>query len=118
LTVAENLHYTGFILEKLSTSANSRRSLEEALELLTEALRIRKLHLVESHPDLEETLLCLGRTHHKLGNFGDALHFLTDAVKARDDRLGSMHARMDDADALIQVGQLQQQSGKLVCDKK
>jgi len=112
LTIAENLHYTGFILEKMSTSANSRRGLEEALELSTEALRIRKLHLVESHPDLEETLLCLGRTHHKLGNFGDALHFLTDAVKARDDRLGSMHARMDDADALIQVGQLQQQAGK------
>jgi tetratricopeptide (TPR) repeat protein len=112
LTIAKNLHYTGFILEKTSSSTNSRRSLEEALELLTEALRIRKLHLVESHPDLEETLLCLGRAHQKLGNFGDALHFLTDAVKARDDRLGSMHARMDDADTLIQVGQLQQQSGK------
>jgi tetratricopeptide (TPR) repeat protein len=112
LTIAENLHCTSFILEKLSDSMNNRQGLEEALELSTEALRIRKLHLVLSHPDLEETLLCLGRTHYKLGNFVDALHFLTDAVKARNNRLGSMSPRMDDADTLIQVGQLQQQSGK------
>jgi tetratricopeptide (TPR) repeat protein len=113
LTIAENLHYTSFTLEKISDSLNSRRSLEEALEFSTEALRIRKLHLVHSHPDLEETLLCLGRTHHKLGHFGDALHFLADAVKARNNRLGNMLPRMDDADTLLQVGQLQQQSGKI-----
>ncbi len=112
LTIAENLHCTGFLLEKLSDSMNSRQGLDEALELTTEALRIRKLHLVQSHPDLEETLLCLGRTHLKLGNFVDALHFLTDAVKARDNRMGTMFPRMDDADTLLQVGQLQQQSGK------
>ena len=112
MTIAENLHYTGFILEKMSDSATSRQRLEEALESLTEALRVRKLHLLVCHSDLEETLLCLGRTHQKLGNIGDALHFLTDAVKARDDRLGSRHARIDDADALVRLGQLQQQSGK------
>lgn len=86
--------------------------LEEALEQLTEALRIRKLHLVGSHPDLEETLLCLGKVHHKLGNIGDALTLHTEAVKAREARLGSKkHTHMDDDDA-FRLGQLQQQSGQ------
>ncbi|KAL7554545.1 hypothetical protein ACHAWF_018004, partial [Thalassiosira exigua] len=109
LTLAENLHRTGFVLEKMS---ESKSQLDEALELLLEALRIRRLHLVGCHPDLEETLLCLGRAHHKLGNIGDALDFLTKAVKAKETRLGRNHARMDDADALLQVGQLHQQSGQ------
>eukprot|EP00578_Thalassiosira_sp_NH16_P030950 CAMPEP_0181081522 /NCGR_PEP_ID=MMETSP1071-20121207/3144_1 /TAXON_ID=35127 /ORGANISM="Thalassiosira sp., Strain NH16" /LENGTH=568 /DNA_ID=CAMNT_0023163069 /DNA_START=23 /DNA_END=1727 /DNA_ORIENTATION=+ len=112
LTIAGNLHATGFILEKLSDISNSDHQLVEALELTAEALRIRKLHLVESHPDLEETLLLIGRVHHKLGNIHDALTFLTDAAKARDVRLGRNHRHMDDANALLEVGQLQQQSGQ------
>ena len=114
LTVSENLHLTGFVLEKLSESADAdRNNLDEALDLLTEALRIRKLHLVDTHPELEETLLCLGKVHNKLGNTKDALVFMTAAVKARDVRLGrGTHARLDDAEALLQVGHLQQQSGE------
>ena len=112
LTISENLHNTGFILEKMSDSPKNQHQLDEALEQLTEALRIRRLHLVGSHPDLEETLLCLGKLHHRLGHIGDALNFLTEAVRARDVRLGRKHARMDDADALLQVGQLHQQSGQ------
>lgn len=114
LTLAENLHQTASLLEKINNDESSvdQHHLDETLELLTEALRIRKLHLTEGHPDLEETLLCLGRVHHKRGNIGDALNFLTDAIKARDIRLGRKHARIDDADALLQVGQLQQQSGQ------
>jgi tetratricopeptide (TPR) repeat protein len=112
LTLAENFHYTGYILERMSDSIKSRRGLEEALELSTEAFRIRTLHLAENHPDLEETLLCLARTHKKLGNVGDSLHFLTRAIKARNNRLDSVGASMDDADALIQLGQLQQQAGQ------
>lgn len=113
LTIAANFHHTGFVLEKISDMPNSRHGLEEALELLTESFRIRRLHLVDSHSDLEESLLCLGRVHHKLGNIGDALHFLTDAVKSRDIRFGRTHLIVDDADAHLRVGQLQQQSGKL-----
>lgn len=113
LTIAENLHQCGFILETLSGSPSYQNQLDEAHDLLTEALRIRKLHLVESHPDLEETMLCLGRVHHKLGHRRNALNFLTAAVRARDARLGRRNARLDDADALLQVGQLQQQSGNL-----
>ena len=142
LTIAGNLHATGFILEKLSDISNSDHQLVEALELTAEALRISedisfhlsyiyiyicssthnfttfilsyfsptgKLHLVESHPDLEETLLLIGRVHHKLGNIHEALTFLTDAAKARDVRLGRNHRHMDDANALLEVGQLQQQ---------
>ena len=112
LTIAENLHQCGFILEKLSESPSSHNQLDEAHDLLAEALRIRRLHLVDSHPDLEETMLCLGRVHHKLGHRRNALNFLTGAVRARDARLGRKHARLDDADALLQVGQLQQQSGE------
>jgi len=112
LTIAENFHYTGYILERISDSIKSRRRLEEALELSTEAFRIRTLHLAENHPDLEETLLCLARTHKKLGNVGDSLHFLTRAIKARNNRLDNVRASIDDADALIQLGQLQQQSGQ------
>lgn len=112
LTIAENLHYTGYILERMSDSIESRRELEEALELSTEAFRIRTLHLSENHPDLEETLLCLARTHKKLRNNGDSLHFLTRAIKARNNRLDNVRASIDDADALIQLGQLQQQSGQ------
>jgi len=100
------------MLEKMSDSPGRQHYLEEALEQLTEALRIRKLHLVGSHPDLEETLLCLGKVHHKLGNINEALNFLPEAIRARDVRLGRKHARMDDADALLQVGQLHQQSGQ------
>ena len=112
LTIAENLHQTGSLLEKLTGEDESQHQLDETLELLTEALRIRKIHIAESHPDLEETLLCLGRVHHKRGNVRNALAFLTDAIKARDIRLGRKHAHMDDGDALLQVGHLQQQSGQ------
>lgn len=115
LTVAETLHRTGFVLEKMNdfpTSQHHQAELEDALDLLTEALRIRKIHMGDLHPDLEETLLCLGRVHHKLGNIGHALDFLTDAVKARDARLGRKNVKLEDADALLQVGQLQQQSGQ------
>jgi len=108
LVIAENLHQTGFLLEKIAPADQ----LDETLEQLTEALRVRKLHLADGHPDLEETLLCLGRVHHKRGNIKNALNFLIDAIKARDKRLGRKHARIDDADALLQVGQLQQQSGQ------
>ena len=112
LTLSENLHRTGYVLEKMSDTPSDQYQLDEALELLTEALRIRKMHLVGSHPDLEETHLCLGKVHHKLGNIGEALSYLIEAVKARDDRLGRKHQRMDDADALLQVGQLHQQAGQ------
>lgn len=113
LKIAANLFGIGFVLEKISDSTNSRHRLCEALELLTESFRIRRLHLVKSHPDLEETLLCLGRVHHKLGNISDALNYLTDAVKSRHVRFGSEQLIADDADDLFRVGQLQQQSGKL-----
>lgn len=112
LMLGHNMQNTGYILEKMCDAPHNQYQLNEALEHLTEALRIRKLHLVNSHPDLEETLLCLGKVHHRLGNIEDALNYLTDAVGARDARLGLKHARMDDADALLRVGQLHQQSGQ------
>ena len=66
LTIAEHLHETGFILvlEKFGEQSKQQNHLDEALDLLTEALRIRKLHPVESHPHLEETMLCLGKVHY------------------------------------------------------
>ncbi len=112
LTIAANFYHIGFALEKTSTSPKSQHRLEEALEMLTESFRIRKLHLNESHPDLESTMLCLGRVHHKLGNIGDALNYISDAMKSRNFRIGGTILIADDADSLFRIGQLQQQSGK------
>lgn len=112
LRIAENLHYTGYILESLAETSASVHQLHEALDLLTEALRIRKLHLVESHPDVEETLLCLGKVHHRNKNVRYALDFFCAAVKARDGRLGRTHLRMNDAESFLRVGLLQQEAGE------
>ena len=109
LRIAETLYHTGYVLEKLGQTPHQ---LHEALDLLTEALRIRKLHLVESHPDIEETLLCLGKVHNRSGNVRNALEFFCFAVKARDSRLGRKHLRMNDADSFLQVGLLQQEAGE------
>lgn len=40
--------------------------LEEAPTQLTEAHRIQIIYLEGSHPDLEETLLCLGKVCYKI----------------------------------------------------
>jgi tetratricopeptide (TPR) repeat protein len=112
LRIAENLHHTGYVLEKLGETSACSHQLHEALDLLTEALRIRKLHLVESHPDVEETLLCLGKVHHRSGNIRYALDFFCATVTARDSRLGRKHLRMNDAESFLQVGLLQQEAGE------
>ncbi|KAL3784127.1 hypothetical protein HJC23_005785 [Cyclotella cryptica] len=108
LIIAENLHRTGCVLEKLNLQPMSNDGLNDALDILTEALRIRKLHLVGSHPDLSETLVILAKVHHKLGNRRDALKFLTDAVESR----GTKNAPFVDFDSLLQIGQMQKQYGR------
>lgn len=112
LRIAETLHHTGNVLEKLGETSTSSDQMHEALDLLTEALRIRKLHLVDSHPDVEETLLCLGKVHHRRGNIRYALDFFCAAVTARDSRLGRKSLRMNDAESFLQVGLLQQEAGE------
>ena len=101
LAVAENLYRTGFVIEKLKDG-----DLNEALDILTEALRIRKLHLEPSHPDLAETLFTLAQVHHGIGNSRDAMTILAEAIDSRGvNKLG-------DSDSLLQIGQMQKEYGR------
>ena len=101
LSVAENLYRTGFVIEKLQDG-----DLNEALDILTEALRIRKLHLQPSHPHLAETLFTLAKVHHRLGNSHDAIKILADAIDLR----GAI--KIVDSDSLLQIGHMQKEYGR------
>lgn len=106
LTIAHNLFRTGFLLEKLSQKASAE--LNEALDVLTEALRIRKLHLENSHPDIAENLFTLAKVHHRLGNTQDATKSLAEAIESR----GIKNTQFIDYESLLQIGHMQQQCGK------
>jgi tetratricopeptide (TPR) repeat protein len=108
LAIAENMYWTGFVLEKLDSQSSGSEELNEALDILAESSRIRQLHLEDCHPDLAETLFILAKVHHKLGNEIQALRFLTDAVECR----GTKSTQFVDYDSLLQVGQMQKQYGR------
>ena len=81
--MAETLYRTGFALEKPSSQSSSE-DLDEALDILTEALRIRRLHLEACHPDLAETLFTLASVHHGPGNSHGAIKTLSVAIQSRE----------------------------------
>lgn len=107
LTIAENLCRTGLVLAKISFDS-SCGELREALDILTEALRIRKLHLETSHPDLAETLFALAKVHHALGNSHDAIKILAEAI----DSNGRKNTQFVDYDSLVQIANMQKEYGR------
>lgn len=108
LTIAENLHRTGHVLERISSHTSNNEPLTEALEVIAEAVRIRRVHLEPSHPDLAESLFILAKIHHRLGNAHDAAKTLSEAIESR----GIMNTQFVDYETLLQIGHMQKEYGR------
>jgi tetratricopeptide (TPR) repeat protein len=80
-----------------------RGELDDAISLLWEALRIRKLH--EDHVKVSETLKNIGNVHREKQEYELAVECYTECLRIRRAELGDNHEKL--ADALIAMGNVQ-----------